>query len=258
VVAACDAKDGAVDGVIGDPRACTFNTASLVCSGADAPTCLTPAQKSVLDKFYTDIKNPRTGELIYPAYPKGTEVGYNAYWGTTEPTRADYWRYWVFDDPHYNWWTFDYDRDLQYADLKIGPKVDQVDANIAAFKAHGGKLIVYNGWADPVVNALDTIAYYERVKALQGSQGAMDDFFRMFLVPGMGHCGGGTGTSTFDMITALDNWVDKGMAPDSIPASRVASGAVNRTRPLCAFPKVERYSGQGSVDDTANFSCVAP
>ena len=259
VVAACDAKDGATDGVITDPRKCTFNTATLACSGADAPTCLTPPQKTVLDKFYKDIKNPRTGALIYPAYPLGAEVGYNSYWGTTEPTRADYWRYWVFDDPHYNWWTFDHDRDLMYADFKIGPKVDQVDPNIGAFKTHGAKLIAYNGWADPVVNAIDTIAYYEQVKTLQGgSQAAMDGFFRLFLVPGMGHCGGGTGTSTFDMITALDNWVDKGIPPDSIPASRIVSGAVNRTRPLCPYPKVEKYSGNGSIDDAANFSCVVP
>jgi feruloyl esterase len=259
VVQACDALDKAVDGIIDDPRQCRFDTASLLCpSGTDAPGCLTPAQKSVLDDFHRNIVNPRTSELIYPAFPVGAEGGFNQYWGTTEPTRADYWRHWVGNGAPFDWWTFDYDQDIALADRVVGSRVDQVNPDISAFKRRGGKLIVYNGWNDPVVNALDTIAYYERVRALEGSQQATDEFMRLFLVPGMGHCGGGAGTSSFDMVAALDAWVDRGIAPESVPASRVVAGTVTRTRPLCAYPRVARYVGSGSVDAASNFRCVSP
>ena len=257
-VAACDALDGAADGVISDPRRCTtaaFNVDSLQCSGADSATCLTTTQVAAVKKMYSGARNPRTSQQIYPGWPVGSEGGWNAYWGSTEPTRADFWRFWVFDNPQWNWWTFDFDRDMDYARAKVGPYVDQVDADISRFKARGGKLIVYNGWADPVVNALDTIAYFDKVNALQGSPAETDKFARLFLVPGMGHCGGGTGTSTFDMLDAIDKWVDQGIAPESIPASRVTAGAVDRTRPLCVHPKEAKYEGTGSVDDAANFSC---
>ena len=234
VVRACDAIDGATDGVVDDPRQCRFDTATLLCaSGQDDATCLTPAQKIVLDALHADIVNPRTGDLIYPAFPVGGEGGFNQYWGTTEPTRADYWRHWVFGGAPFDWWTFDYDRQLALADRVVGPLVDQVNPDLGAFKARGGKLIAYNGWNDPVVNALDTIAYYEKVRARQGSQAATDQFFRLFLVPGMGHCGGGNGTSSFDLVAALDAWVERGVAPDAVPASRVAGGVVTRTDP-CA------------------------
>jgi len=260
-VAACDGIDGVTDGVIDDPRRCTpdkFNIESLRCTGEDAPGCLTGPQIDAMNKMYAGPSNPRTGSQIYPGWPIGSESGWNAYWGTTEPTRADFWRYWVFDDPKWNWWTFDFDRDLAYAMAKISPLVDHVNPDISAFKARGGKLLVYNGWADPVVNALDTIAYYDKVRAAQGGQAATDEFFRLFLVPGMGHCGGGNGTSTFDALAALDDWVDKGLPPERIEASRVAGGAVDRTRPLCPYPRVARYDGSGSIDHASSFSCVMP
>lgn len=143
-----------------------------------------------------------------------------------------------------------------------------MNPDIAAFKASGGKAIVYQGWQDPVVNAVDTIAYYDQVQALQGSQAETDDFFRLFLVPGMGHCGGGDGATSFgnrgappvmdadhDLLMALDRWVESGTAPDRIVASRVSGGAVERTRPLCPYPKKAVYRGSGSTDDAANFSC---
>lgn len=259
VVKACDAIDGATDGLVEDPRQCPFDTASLLCrDGQDAATCLTPAQKTVLDALYTDIRHPWTNELIYPAYPRGAEVGLNQYWGTTEPTRADYWRLWAFPGAPFNWWTFDFDRQLAEADRVVGPRVDHVNTDLGAFKRRGGKLIVYNGWNDPVVNALDTIAYYERVRERQGSQAAVDSFYRLFLVPGMGHCGGGTGTSSFDMLAALDAWVERGVAPDTVPASRVTGGVTTRTRPLCAYPRIAKYIGTGSVDEAASFRCETP
>ncbi|KAF1046317.1 tannase/feruloyl esterase family alpha/beta hydrolase [Xylophilus sp.] len=273
-VKACDALDGVRDGVIEDPRACTsavFDVASLQCTGGsgDAASCLTPDELAVARKIYAGPRNPRTGAQLYPGLVVGTEAGWSGYWGSTKPVRADYWRLWTFDDPQWNWWTFDYDSAVQLADERVGPLVDQVNPDIAAFKARGGKAIVYQGWADPVVNAADTIGYYEQVRSRQGSQAATDDFFRLFLVPGMGHCSGGSGTANFgnqggtspvvsadrDVLMALDRWVEQGSAPERIVASRVEGGNAVRTRPLCPYPKKAVYSGSGSTDDAANFAC---
>ncbi|NUZ04715.1 tannase/feruloyl esterase family alpha/beta hydrolase [Piscinibacter koreensis] len=271
-VAACDALDGVTDGVIEDPRLCTsdkFNVDSLLCTGADNATCLTAAQVAVAKKIYAGPKNPRTGAQIYPGLAVGTEAGWSQYWGSTEPVRADYWRLWVFDNPQWNWWSFDYDRDLTFADAKVSPLVDQTSTDLSAFRASGGKAIVYQGWQDPVVNPIDTIGYYERVRSAQGSQARTDEFFRLFMVPGMGHCGGGSGATVFggqsgtsptvdpehDVLQALDAWVDKGQPPERIVASRVVSGSVTRTHPLCAYPKKAVYRGSGSIDDAASFVC---
>lgn len=271
-VAACDALDGVSDGVITHPPACDaahFDVGTLQCAGADEATCLTADQVAVARKIYEGPRNRRTGEQIYPGLPVGTESGWPGYWGGSEPVRADYWRLWVFENPQWNWWTFDYDRDLAFADAKIGPLVDQNNADISAFKARGAKAIVYQGWQDPVVNAVDTIAYYDRVRALQGSQAETDAFFRLFMVPGMGHCSGGSGATHFgnqggpsptpsadhDLLMALDRWVEGGAAPDRLIATRVVGGAAVRTRPLCPHPRVATYSGTGSTDDAASFSC---
>jgi feruloyl esterase len=271
-VAACDALDGVTDGVINDPRACDttrFDVGTLQCPGADDATCLTADQLAVARKIYEGPRNRRTGEQLYPGLLVGTESGWPGYWGGSEPVRADYWRLWVFENPQWNWWTFDYDRDLAFADAKLGAQVDQNSADLAAFKARGGKAIVYQGWADPVVNAVDTIAYYDRVKAAQGTQAATDAFFRLFVVPGMGHCSGGSGATHFgnqggpsptpsaehDVLMALDRWVEGGAAPDRLIATRVVAGAAVRTRPLCPHPKVATYSGSGSTDDAASFTC---
>lgn len=271
-VAACDTLDGVADGVMTDPRACTsdrFNVASLQCTGVETATCLTAAQLAVAQKIYAGPKNPRTGEQLYPGLVVGTEAGWPGYWGSSEPVRADFWRLWSFENPRWDWWTFDYDRDVAFTDAKIGWMVDQTNPDLSAFKARGGKAIVYQGWQDPVVNAADTIAYFDQVKALQGSQAEVDKFFRLFMVPGMGHCSGGTGATNFgnqggpspvvdashDLLKALDQWVEQGVAPDRIVASRVVSGATVRTRPLCPHPLQAVYNGSGSTDDAASFSC---
>jgi feruloyl esterase len=266
VVAACDKDDGVADGVVDDPRSCRFEPSSLLCKAGDGPGCLTQDQVDALDRMYAGARNPRTGAQVYPGWPKSSEAltvsangqpqsGWHQYWGNAEPTRVNFWRYWVFGQPNWDWWSFDFDRHLAEADEKVGRLIDQVNPDLRVFKARGGKAIVYQGWQDPVVNALDTIAYYERVRDRQGSQQEVDGFFRLFMVPGMGHCSGGTGATSFDALAALDAWVEKGIAPDRLIASRVVDGAVVRTRPLCPYPRKAVYTGSGSTDDAANFAC---
>ena len=156
-------------------------------------------QVSALNRMYDGARNPRTGEQIYPGWPRSSEAltttasgvpgsGWQQYWGGSEPTRVNFWRHWVFANPAWDWWSFDFDRDLRRADEKVGRLVDQRNPDLSDFKRRGGKAIVYQGWQDPVVNAIDTIAYYEQVRSKQGSQQETDRFFRLFLVPGMGHC----------------------------------------------------------------------
>jgi feruloyl esterase len=269
VVAACDAIDGVRDGVIDDPRDCAWSPASLRCAGGDAPGCLTASEVAALERMYAGARNPRTGEQVYPGWPKGSEAGWPLYWGTTEPARAGFWRTWVFENPRWDWWTFDFDRDLALADERVGRVIDQRHGNLSAFRQHGGKAIVYQGWADPVVSAYGTIAYYDRVRAAAGSQSATDAFFRLFLVPGMGHCARGAGATRFgnpggdapvcdaahDLLAALDRWVERGVAPERIVASRVEQGRVARTRPLCPYPRRARYVGTGDTDAATSFEC---
>jgi feruloyl esterase len=271
-VAACDSLDGVKDGVIADPRLCTrekFNVESLRCKTGDAPDCLTDAQLRAVERIYQGPVDPVTHASIYPGPVVGSESAWSSYWGSTAPVRADFWRYWAFNDPSWNWWTFDYHRDYAAALAKLGPLVDQNNPDIGAFKAHGGKLLTYQGWADPVVNPLDTIAYYEKVRALQGSQAQTDAFFRLYMVPGMAHCKGGVGQTNFgnqgapapvvdashDILSALDQWVTQGRAPDAIIASEVTNGTVISTRPLCSYPKRAIYRGSGDTRAAASYTC---
>jgi feruloyl esterase len=266
IVAACDANDGVTDGVVDDPRTCRFDPAALQCMSGDEPGCLTNEQVGALNKMYAGARNPRTGEQIYPGWPKSSEAltvaasgqpqsGWHQYWGTAAPTRVNFWRHWVFADPGWDWWSFDFDRDLGAADATVGRLIDQVNPDLSAFKARGGKAIVYQGWQDPVVNAIDTIAFYERVRARQGSARETEGFFRLFMVPGMGHCSGGPGATDFDAVAALDRWVEEAVPPDRVIASRIVDGATVRTRPLCPYPQKAVYIGSGSTDDAANFVC---
>lgn len=265
-VAACDANDTLKDGLIEDPRKCAFDAATLVCKpGADESTCLTPAQAEAVKKVHDGAKNPRTGEQIFTGWPRGSEAfgdtagqSWRSYiTDAKEPSRVGVFKYWLFNDPNWDLRTLDFDRDFAYANERL-PYMHAVDQNLAPFKKSGGKLISYAGWMDPVVPPQDTAAYYEGVAKTLGGYAQTRDFFRLFMAPGMGHCSGGPGPNTIDAITALENWVEKGIAPDRLIATKSTSGKVERTRPLCPYPAVARYTGKGSIDEAANFTCVVP
>ena len=268
-VQACDRLDGVADGVIDDPRQCTtehFDVASLRCPSADGSACLTDTQITAAQAIYQGPRNPRTGAQLYPGWAVGSESGWAGYMGFGAPVRADFWRLWVFEDRAWNWWTFDFDQDADTAYRKIAPLVDQTSADLSGFKARNGKLIVYHGWNDPVVSPFDSIDYYERVAREQGSAGAMNDFYRLFLVPGLGHCQGGPGVTRLrsadasprpqeDLLVALDRWVESGVAPDDVIAVRDVSGEPRRTRPLCAYPTKAVYDGAGPPEAASSYQC---
>jgi hypothetical protein len=254
-VAACDKQDGLEDGVIDDPRACRFDPAALACTAAESDSCLTAPQIEAVAKVYAGAR-ARDGRQLYPGWAHGSESGWGQYiTNPGVPVRIALFRDWVFENPKWDPRTFDWDKDVATVDA-AWPMLNAISTDYTAFNARGGKLIMYTGLADPVVSPLDTIEYYERVVSANGGLDATRRFYRFFPVPGMAHCGGGSGTSTFDALAALEAWVERGTAPDSIPASRSINGRVDRTRPLCAYPAVARYSGSGSIDDAANFACT--
>lgn len=273
VIAACDANDRVTDGVINDPRTCTFDPAVLQCTGADAATCLTAAQVGAARQIYGGAKQS-TGTVIFPPYTRGSEVGWSLYAGATPGGSGfDFFRYTVFQDPTFNNATFNFDADFNRAKAstiagQLVPTVFNAGSDLSSFKARGGKLLIYHGWADQQITPLSSVDYYNRVVAQQGVAGT-DSFLRMFMVPGMNHCAGGpgpqliggnTGTppvadADHDVVIALDRWSTQGVAPETLIASRVTNGAVTRTRPLCVYPKAAVYKGTGSTDDAASFVC---
>lgn len=265
VIDACDAADGVKDGLLADPRRCSFDPGALLCkTGQEEGTCLTSPEVTAVRAIYDGARNPRTGERAFAGWARGSESlggrggGWSAYFvERPEPARLDFWRYWVFDNPEWSPQDFDFDRDLATADRKIG-FIDATNAGLAAFQQNKGKLLAYHGWADPVVPPEDAIDYYEKVARAMGGIEQTSTFFRLFLAPGMGHCGGGPGPNTFDALGALDTWVTQGIAPQKLIASHSSNGAVDRTRPLCPYPQAAKWNGAGSPDDAASFSCAAP
>jgi len=265
VMASCDARDGLKDGLIDDPRRCKFDPSILLCSGPDGPGCLTAGEVAAVKAIYAGARNPRSGERLFSGWAPGSEgtgampdSGWAAYFvGRAEPARLEFWRLWVFQDPAWDPRTFDFDRDVAFADAKMAFLVAN-DPNLSAFRKRGGKLLLYQGWADPVTPPENTIEYFSHVQAVMGGPTATSGFLRLFLAPGMGHCAGGSGPNRFDGLSALDDWVARGRAPDRIVATHSEGGKVDRTRPLCPYPLVARWNGKGSSDDAAQFACVAP
>jgi feruloyl esterase len=247
----CDALDGVKDGVIEDPTRCKFDPKVIECKGEDGPSCLTAPQVELARKIYA-------GPGFFPGLEPGSEMGWATLSGPKPMDLAvETYKYLVFQDPKWDFLSFNPEADLPRAEKSMSTLMNSVDPNLKPLFAHGSKLLQYHGWADPGIPPGSSVNYYKSVLEAMGGKTKVNDSYRLFMVPGMGHCGGGDGTSTFDMVSALDQWVVQGKAPDQILASKVASGAVVRTRPLCPYPQVATYKGSGSTDDAANFSCKA-
>ena len=256
VMQACGGRDGYAQDVIADPRECHPDLERLRCSGADGANCLTEAEIHEAEELYAGPHDATTGASLYPGWPAGSETGWGAYFvGKPEPARLAFWRLWIFDDPNWDPRSFHFVRDSDAARTKL-PYVDATDSDLRAFRRQGGKLLMYHGWADPVVPPEDSIDYYEAVEKNLGTSPA--DFMRLFMVPGMHHCFGGPGATIFDPLAALDAWVTSGVAPERIVAEHRTNGQVDRTRPLCPYPQRAMWSGHGNQADASSFVCVAP
>jgi feruloyl esterase len=259
-LAACDAGDGVKDGLIDDPRKCRFDPAVLLCKQGDEPSCLTAPQVAAAKQIYSNAVNPRTKKELFASLVPGSELGWGAQAAGPEPSPMiyDQYRYVVFKDPKWDWKTFDFDKDVVKGDLPENLIMNATNPDMRAFFSRGGKVLMYHGWSDALVPPMNTIKYYDEVVARMGSAAKATEHIRLFMAPGMGHCSGGEGPDTFDKVKAIEDWVERGKAPARLDASHSTNGRVDRTRPLCPYPQVARYSGTGSTDDAANFTCKAP
>jgi feruloyl esterase len=269
----CDAKDGLGDGQIDDPRACTFDPASLACSGnADAPDCLTSAQVAVVRKIYSGPVDSK-GRHLYPGgQPYGAELAWSPWFIPPDPSApqsssiawsiGNGWVKYLAFDPNPPL-SFDVN-DVQFTkrefrrSQKLAGLYNATDPDLSAFKRGGGKLIMWHGWADQAIPATGTVAYYRAVQDRMGGLAATKKFARLFMFPGVFHCGGGAAPNSFDLLTPLMEWVENGASPNQVVATqRATDGSVVRTRPVFAYPKVARYTGSGSIDDAANFKAAS-
>jgi feruloyl esterase len=290
IVNECDGADGLKDGLISDPRECRIDLASLP---------LTPAQLKTYQALH-DGPTTASGKQIFPGMPFGSEsVGWAQYFAGPDFAEAhtkarrgimanETFGNLVYHDPKWDFMSFDADKSPTDLKKALHGIMDATDLHFTGFKAHGGKLISYHGWADSDISPFATVDYYNSVVAAQGRDGgkmttdgnraqrskAWDKtqaFYRLFMVPGMGHCGGGPGPNQFgqtggdgdadhDVVVALEQWVEKGLAPNQIIATKYVENdrtkGIAMTRPLCVFPKAAKYVGTGDLNEASNFICA--
>jgi feruloyl esterase len=285
VLAQCVGQDGGVktDQFLTDPRDCHFDPKVLQCTGANTPLCLSAEQVTTMTNYYAGAIDPRTGEIIYPGYERGNETSDPSVLGLVlqeslpEPA-YDGLFYWVFgpsfgypaSETNYN--NFDFHKDVDKVDDLLAEPLNAVSTDLSDFKQRGNKLIMYHGWADPLIPSQSSINYFNALvrhhsdddDGVQQARFEPDgdnnlrktqEYARLFMVPGMYHCQGGPGPNMFDALTPLVTWVEQGVAPETIPATNVAD-TPPMTRPLCVFPKVAKYKGSGDPNSADNFACV--
>lgn len=272
-MAACDARDGLKDGLIEDPPRCHFDPTVLRCQSAETDTCLTAPQMVALEKLYTGG--------VFPGYDPGGEAepgGWQTWITGPAPEKSlmfafgtQFYKYMMFGDAAWDYHSFDAARDTKATDEKLAGILNATDPDLSRFRARGGKLILYHGWSDAAIAPLNAINYYQSVVSRAGASDA-HGFVRLFMVPGMQHCFGGSGPNSFGQLggatgdadhyigAAIERWVEQGVAPERIVATKRKSdldpkSEVVRTRPLCAYPLVAHYKGSGSVDEAGNFIC---
>ena len=284
VTAACDQMDGVRDGILNDPRQCKFDPAAIQCKPAeDTDQCLTAPQVTALEALYAGLRDAQ-GRIVHPGYVPGAEEGPGG-WGLwiTGPAPEKslmsafahgYFSDMVFEKPDWDVKSFNVNRDLPVARQKTAAALDAVNPDLKAFQSRGGKLILYHGWNDPAIPALNTVNYYESVAGKLG-RAQLDSFVRLYMVPGMQHCSGGPGADVFGQSgtwpsdpqrnarTALEDWVEKGTMPGLIIATKTgehapgAAGDAVMTRPLCPYPQASKYKGSGDTNRAESFTCAA-
>lgn len=276
---ACDKLDGVADGILNDPRECKFDPSVLLCKNGDADSCLTAKQITALKKIYEGAHDSH-GRDLFPGFLPGAEMGGNGWstWitGTTAPRSSLGYEFgsgffgdMVFQKADWDITRADIGQAVAAADEKMAGIMNSEDPNLASFKARGGKLIIYHGWNDPAISALNTVNYYNSVISKMGRQNA-DSFVRVFMVPGMQHCGGGPGADSFGAVVSatptdpqhslqlsLELWVEKGAAPGTIISTKYGPNrTITMTRPLCPYPQSAKYNGTGDPNSAASFVCV--
>jgi feruloyl esterase len=261
-IEACDAMDRVRDGVLEDPRRCTYDPKALIGTAPQGCETITAADADVIRKIWEGPRR-RDGSFLWYGLPRGAGFALSATGGTPLTGRPstitlDWFRYFLMQNPQWDWKTLTsaaYEQLWDQSVEQFGAVFGTDNPDLTAFRDRGGKLILWHGWADPLIYAQGTIDYYTRVQKLMG---ASSNFVRLFMAPGVGHCSGGTGPAPRKPFDALVTWVERDVAPDTLEAvRRDATGAILRSRPLCQYPLVARYKGQGSTDDASSFECKA-
>ena len=213
-------------------------------------------------KIYEGLKDPTTGKLFWNGYEPSSEAGWPGHIQNPFVVPIGYFKYMAFLNPNWDWKTFSFADPKNFALLveasnRLAPLLNSTEPDLTAFQRLGGKLVMYHGWVDQNISPRNSIRYYESIEEVMGGDETRD-FARLFLAPGMGHCGGGPGPNTLDGLAAVEAWVEQKQAPQQIIASHATNGQTDRTRPLCPYPQVAQYKGSGSVDEAANFVCQMP
>jgi Tannase and feruloyl esterase len=282
-LAACHAEDEILD----NPHQCHFDPSVLLCQGAESDSCLTSQQITTLRKIYSG-RQDAAGKSVFPGFEPGGEAnaGGWAQWITGNGVNpgegslqlafgVGYFANMVFEKPDWDFRRINFDADVQLATAKTGQALDATDTNLERFKAAGGRLIQVHGWSDAALPPSVSIQYYEAVAAKSGGVPQTQSFYRLFMAPGMQHCGGGVGPNAFggpfglpapthdaahDIVSALGHWVEDGVAPAQIVATKYQDDdpqkGILMQRPWCPYPAVARYSGQGSRSEAASFACA--
>jgi feruloyl esterase len=288
VIAQCVGRDGGAttDQFLTDPRDCRFDPKVLQCKGGDVPpACLSPDQVTTMRKYYAGAVDPVTGDVINPGPARGSEtdnvLALGLVFAEQLPEPAfDGLFYWVYGASFgvptsaTNFANFDFHHDIKTVDDQLERVLNATSTDLSEFRERGGKLLMYHGWADPLLPSQSSINYFDALvrdgRGLAQPVRFDDDdaelkqtqtYARLFMVPGMYHCAGGPGPNVFDPLTPLVTWVEQGVAPETITATKFVndtpSSGVQMTRPLCVFPKVAKYKGSGSTNVAASFACAS-
>jgi Tannase and feruloyl esterase len=289
-LAACGEQDGVKDDFIKDPLRCHFNPSVIACKGSISDNCLTPEQMEALKRIYEGPRNSRTGEPISPGYEPGTEdtagipgISFESYvFGAAPGASLDaifssaFFAGFIFDNPNWKFSDLNFDSDVRKTEEKVGSAMNATNPDLAAFRAHGGKLLQYHGWNDGSPSPHHSVDYYNSVIKKMGGLDKTEDFYRLFMVPGMMHCGSGPGPNLFgnmldfgaandadhNIYAALERWVEQGVAPGAVIAKKYVDDdptkSVEMTRPLCPYPQVAKWSGKGATSEAQNWSCQIP